>query len=246
MSAKKNLGVERATEPAIKGEVVITKAPAKAADSSIKAKPPSPVRPNLRRGLVTIYAYKLAEAPPSAVAFSGCMVRFLGWSPSKANPELIWGIHGTASLRDSTAYADVDAQFRGLRTFRLALNYRLPKLTGVKNAVTAEISKETGFLHCMRLSSAYRGGLQKRMIKWLQEDRDPDAARLARAKFVDLLKQRPMLIHRLMAEDTFLNMVIHPVLLNGGVTLTVGTVRNLPELIDGVNAGVHTGISARV
>lgn len=253
MSKKKKVD-EKPAKPAVTrgrqagGGLAAKKAPVKSEKPTVAAAPPSPLssRPNFGRGLVTIYTYKLAEAPPERVAFSRCMVRFLGFTPAKANPELIWGIHGNASLRSAQAYAGIDAQFRGLRTFRLELNYKLPKVTGLRASVTDEIAKETGYLHCMRLSAAYKGSLRKRMVGWLQADRDPDVARLARAKFEDLIEQRPMLIHRLMAEDTFLNMVIHPVLLNGGVSLSVGTVRNRPELIDGVNAGVHTEIEVTV
>jgi hypothetical protein len=203
-------------------------------------------RRSAARGLVELHTYKLAETVPERAEFSRCMVRIVGFDQAQASPDLIWGVHGTTSQRAAQEYARSDAQFRRLQTFRLEISYRVPKLTGLRNSVDEQIAQELGYLHCTRIAATYRAALRVRMLDWLKDAKDPEYTRLATLKFDKLIMHRPMLIHRLMAEDSFLNIVIHPVFLNGGVTLSIATVRNDPELIQRVSAGVHEEIKVTV
>ena len=207
---------------------------------------PVPGRPSRSRELIYVYNYKLTDEIPTRIEFSRCMVRFLGFNQAKANPDLIWGVQGTTSLRDADRVAAADASFRRQRIFQLELAYRIPDLYSMESSISEESARRLGYLHCTRATIGYRNDLRIRMHGWLHADKDPDFASLVSLDFDDLIKQRPMLIHRLMAEDTFLNLVVHPVLLSGGVMLRIATVRNKPELIERVTTRFHEEIQTLV
>jgi hypothetical protein len=203
-------------------------------------------RPSRSRELIYIYNYKLTDDTPKRIEFSRCMVRFLGFNRAKANPDLLWGVQGTTSLRDADRFAAADASFRQQRIFQLELAYRIPDLYTIESSISEESARRLGYLHCTRATIGYRNDLRIRMHAWLHADKDPDYATLVSLDFDDLVKQRPMLIHRLMTEDTFLSLVVHPVLLSGGVMLRVATVRNKPERIERVSTRFHESIQTLV
>lgn len=203
-------------------------------------------RPSRARDLVFVFNYKLTDVPPASIEYSRCMVRFQGFNPVKANPDLLWGVQGTTSLRDADRYAASDAAFRKLRIFQLELAYRIPNLTAMETSISEEAARRFGYLHYSRLTSGYKETLRKRMNQWVFEDKDPEYTRLQALAFEELIRQRPMLIHRLMSEDTFLNLVVHPVLLNGGVSMRIATVRRKPEFIDRISVRFHEEIATTI
>lgn len=212
---------------------------------------PVPVTPSagLRssaRDLIYARNYRLVEGVPERIQFSRCMVRFLNFEMAKANPDLIWGVQGTTSNRDAERYAAADADFRKLRIYQVDLAYRVPGFQSQESSVTAETAERLGYFHCSRIAAGYRKSLRERMIAWLALDKDPEYGMLASMDFDELIMNRPMLIHRLMAETPSLNVVVHPVYLNGGVTLRIATMRNKPEFIENVFTRFHDEIQTTV
>lgn len=219
---------------------------APAAPERNAAPEPIPGRPSRARELIYVYNYKLTEDIPKRIEFSRSMVRFLGFNPAKASPDLLWGVQGTTSLRDADRFAAADASFRRLRIFQLELAYRIPDLYTMGTSISEETARRLGYLHCTRATIGYRSDLRIRMHSWLHADKDPEFSTLVGLDFDDLIKKRPMLIHRLMTEDPLINLVVHPVLLSGGVTLRIATLRNKPELIERVTTRFHEEIQTVV
>jgi hypothetical protein len=198
------------------------------------------------RELIYLRNYKLTEALPTVIEFSACMVRFQGLVLPKINPDLLWGVQGTTSIRDADGFATADAQFRKLRIYQVDMAYRIPGLPTQETSISEEAAARLGYLHTSRATTTYKRALREQMNKWLHADKDPEFSTLAGYEFDELILARPMLIHRLMEEDKRLNVVVHMVALNGGVTLRIATVRKKPEFIEKVYTRFHADIKTTI
>lgn len=198
------------------------------------------------KDLISIRTYVIPETVPTEIVFSQHMMRFVGLKLFSAGPDLIWGVQGTTSLNSADAYASLDAQHLKRKLYQVELSYRLHGLPPAGTSVTEEFANSAGYLHCSRLTSAFRKSLKDRMLTWLAEDEDAEIDELAALDFEELTKHRPMMIHRLMKESPHINTVIHSVFLTGGVSLRIATLRNIPENIVRVGTRFHEEIKTTV
>jgi hypothetical protein len=187
-----------------------------------------------RGRVIPIRTYVLKDQTPGTIQFSRHMLRFVGLKPFEAGIDLLWGVQGTASLNKADGFASRDAAHLQRRVFQVELLYRPAAMPLAGASVTEEFAREFGYLHLARLSGKFRKSLRNRVFSWLEAAEDAGLSELADLELEDLVKQRPMLIHRLMAEDTHLSAVIHPVFLPGNVLLRIATVRNTPDKIERV------------
>lgn len=196
--------------------------------------------------MIPIRTYVLSATIPTEIQFSRHMLRFSGLKPFFAAPDLIWGVQGTTSLNSADAFASRDAAHMDRRVYQVELNYRLTGLPPAGSSVTEEFAKSCGYIHCSRMAAAFRKVLKERMLTWISEAQDTGLDELKGLEFEELVKVRPMLIHRLMDEDRFLKAMVHPVYLPGGVTLRIATVRNIPENIVSVHTRFYEEIKTTV
>lgn len=207
----------------------------------------SPVKGrSLSKDQISIRGYVLLEAVPTEISFSKHMVRFEGLKLFSAGPDLVWGVQGTTSVNSADAFASRDAQFLKRRLYQVELVYKLNGLPPAGTSVTEEFAKSAGYLHFSRLTSAYRATLKMSMLAWLKEERDPQIKVLAKMDFEEMVQSRPMMVHRLMAESPHINTIIHSVILSGGATLRIATVRNKPENIVRVYTRFHKEIETTI
>lgn len=200
----------------------------------------------LSKDLISIRTYVLPEHVPTEISFSKHMLRFEGLKLFSAGQDLIWGVQGTTSLNSADAFASRDAQFLKRRVYQVEMLYKLNGLPPAGTSVTEEFAKSAGYLHFSRLTSAYRTTLKERMLGWLRAERDPQIDELAAMDFEEMVKSRPMMVHKLMAESPHINTVIHSVILTGGVSLRIATVRNKPKNIVRVYTRFHEEIATTV
>lgn len=198
------------------------------------------------KDMIPLRAYAIPESIPEKVRFSAHPIKFLGYKPFAAAPDLVWGVHGTASLNSADAFASRDAQHLKRRLYQIELLYRLDGIPPAGTSVTEAFAQSAGYLHMSRITSAYRDKLKTRMIGWLQAEEDPELEELSDLPFEEMLKSRPMFVHALMTEDQHLKAVIHPVKLAGGVSLRIATVRNLKSHIVRVYTRFHEEIETVV
>lgn len=194
------------------------------------------------KDIVPLRTYVIVDKTPASIQFSRHMLRFLGLKPFETGADLLWGVQGTASLNKADSFASRDAAHLNRRVIQVEILYRLNGLPAAGSQVTEEYANEFGYMHLSRLASSFRKSTQERMIAWLTEAGDVGIKELMDLELEDLVRQRPMLIHRLMAVDKHLHVLIHPVLLPGNVSLRIATVRNIPEKIDHVQARVYQDI----
>lgn len=200
----------------------------------------------ITKNMISIRTYVLPETVPKSVSFSKHMLRFVGLKPFSAGPDLIWGVQGTTSLNSADAFASRDAQHLGRRLYQVELMYKPKGLPPAGTSVTEAFAKVSGYLHFARLTSDYRHSLRERMLAWLKNEEDPEFKLLSEMDFEEIVKLRPMMVHKLMAVDTHIDTVIHSVMLTGGVSLRIATVRNKPENVVKVFTRFHAEIVTTV
>lgn len=198
------------------------------------------------KDIIPLRTYVIVEKAPVAIQFSRHMLRFSGLKPFETGADLLWGVQGTASLNKADSYASRDAALANRRVIQVEILYRVSGLPPAGSQVTEEYSKEFGYMHLSRLSSSFRKATQERMIAWLTSAEDLGIKELEDLDLEDLIRQRPMLIHRLMAEDQHISVLVHPVLLPGNVSLRIATVRNDPKKIDRVYARFYQDIRVTI
>lgn len=194
------------------------------------------------KDMIPLRTYAIPPTAPESFTFSNHMLKFTGFKPFSAAPDLLWGVHGTTSLNSADAYASRDAQHLQRRLYQIELLYRLDGLPPAGKSVTEEFAKTAGYLHFSRITSAFREKLRGRLLDWLSDMQDPNLQELATLDFEHLVKMRPMFVHYMMSQEQSLNAVIHPVFVSGGVTLRIATVRNLPSNIVRVYTRFHEEI----
>lgn len=195
---------------------------------------------------IAIRTYSIPEKLPEKLVFSNHLMRFEGLRPFEVNKDLIWGVQGTTALNRADAFASMDAQFKGRRVYQIELSYRLQGQPLAGTSVSEEFTKSSGYLHFSRLTSVFRKKIREQMMEWLVAEKDPQVDTLAGYDLEELTEQRPMLVHRLMKEQAYLNTVIHSVVLAGGATLRVATLRNLPANIVRVQTRFYENIETTV
>lgn len=194
------------------------------------------------KDIIPLRTYVIVEKAPQTIQFSRHMLRFSGLKPFETGADLLWGVQGTASLNKADSFASRDAAVVNRRVIQVEILYRVNGLPTAGSQVTEEYAKEFGYMHLSRLSSSFRKITHERMVNWLTSDEDLGVKDLADLDLEDLVRQRPMLIHRLMAEDQHLSVLVHPVLLPGNVSLRIATVRNVPQKIERVYARFYQDI----
>jgi hypothetical protein len=199
------------------------------------------------KDIISIRTYHLADTIPTALQFSKYPLKFEGFLPFAAAPDLLWGVQGTTSLGQADSFASQEAgKLGGKKVFHIDLLYRLKAGSSTALSTTHESAIESGYLHFTRISKDYRTSLQKDMLEWLDAAHDRDIDALKAMDFEDMIICRPMLIHQLMTMQRHINIVIHSVNLNGGVALKIGVVRNTPAGVVRAETRYHEEIVTTV
>lgn len=196
------------------------------------------------KSLVPIRTYVLSSVKPAKIQFSRHMLKFDGLESMLAGVDLLWGVQGTSAVNLADALAMRDAQTLQRRVFQVDLVYKLKTPLVFGMPITEELTMNSGYLHFSRLSSAYRKQLHDLVLGWLSNDQDPQIDALSKLDFDSLFKKRPMLVHRMMAQMRYINAVVHPVTLNGGVSLRIATVRNVAGSIASIGTRFYDDIVA--
>ena len=201
---------------------------------------------SLSKNTLAIRTYAIPATVPESLCFSNHLMRFQGLKLFSVNKDLIWGVQGTTALNRADSYASMDAQHKARRVYQIELSYKLQGQPLAGTSVTEEFAKAAGYLHFSRLTSAYRKLLRDQMMGWIVEENDPETDILSDYDLEDLAKARPMLVHKLMSIEKYINIVIHTVALSGGASLRVATVRNIPKNIVRVQTRFHETIATTV
>jgi hypothetical protein len=195
---------------------------------------------------IFLRTYALTEQPPTELYFSRHMLRFTGLKLFESQPDLVWGVHGTSSTNNADAFSSRDAQHLGRKLYQIDLMYKLQNPSSPGASVTQESVDNTGYMHISRLAKAYATKLKEMVIGWLEALDDPELPALKGMDFEELIRHRPMMVHKLMGDHAYIDCIIHTVFLAGGVRLRIGTVRNKPANILAVLTRFHDEIQTRV
>lgn len=193
---------------------------------------------------VSLRTYALPKGVPPSLKFSAHTPKFLGLDPAKINPYLLWGVNGTASLNSSDSFASRDAQRLGRRLYQIELNYQLDGMPAP--GATLQKSENYEYLHLSRITSEFRESLRENLLQWLYLIDDPRRYELIDLELDELVKMRPMFVHYLFEKQKQLKIFVHPVLLPGGVSLRIATVRNIPSQISRVFTRYHGEVETSV
>lgn len=205
--------------------------------------PPSRGRA-MHKNLLPFRTYVLLEKSPQVIQFRKHLLRFEGYRAAETAPNVIWGVYGTSSLNAADVYATRDATGAGKKVFQCEVVYRLSETASATQTFNEEHSRATGTLLMSRITLSFRKTLLERMHNWLQSDTQFNT--LKDMDLLTLVKTRPMLIHRLLIEDPDFNIIIHPVFLNGGVTLRIATARIDPSKTERVFTRFHNDVVTTV
>lgn len=179
---------------------------------------------------VKIRTYVLTKEIPSEIHFSRNLAKFSGIQDSFLNPDLIWGIYGTSSLNSANTYASMDARRLKSKMYQVDLHMKISMHPPTTRVINRENATQSGFFHFERLDVNFRNEILEQMIGYCAEmdGVSEESLRIqypASSMLIDLLRDKPMLVHRFMAENPSARACIHSVRLGGGFTLKVGTVR---------------------
>lgn len=179
---------------------------------------------------VKIRTYVLTKEIPTEIRYSLNLARFTGMNDSLVNPDLIWGIYGTSSLNSANSYASMDARRLKRKMYQVDLHVPIRMHPPTTRVINRENATESGFFHFERLDMSFRNELLDQMIGYCSEMENVSEESLriqypVSSMLNDLLRDKPMLIHRFMAENPNARVCIHSVRLGGGLTLKLGTVR---------------------
>lgn len=192
-----------------------------------------------------VRTYALCSAPPSELYFSKHLPNYLGLDRKSVNSDLIWGVYGTNAMNSADAYASMDAQHTKRNLYQIDLYYKVLIGSGKNTVITEEMAQAGAHYNLDRLEVNFRGKLFKRLCGYLSnKDRAPYLATGSGKSLHDLLRDHPMLIHRFMAEEPSCNALTHTVLINGGISLRMATLRKVPANIDRVHVRYHDEIQA--
>lgn len=194
------------------------------------------------KNATVIRTYALLAEPPTQLSYSAHPIKFLGYSPFKANPDLVWGVHGTASHSMANTFASLDAKHSHKRLYQIDLLYRVAHEEGTDpESETMSAGLDDGldhkspivevpdFIHFTRLLLPARDLVHKQLLACIDPSDEDDMEEVVKWDFDELLRQRPMLVHELMRRHTEYNIFVHPVKLNGGATLRIATARRTPN-----------------
>ncbi|MES2977733.1 MAG: hypothetical protein V4731_04860 [Pseudomonadota bacterium] len=180
-------------------------------------------------GQVIVATFALHAVKPAQIVFSEHMPRFEGRRPFDVNPDLVWGVFGTDSINRAAHYASMDASHLKRRLYHLDLIYSAPQVPSAGAVLTKELTQSTGYVNFPRLEAGFREALRSTFLGWLEDAKDPDLAGLSRENIESLLRERPMLVHRFMAENPEYRVALHSVRISGGIKLRMATLRRDPQ-----------------
>jgi len=181
------------------------------------------------RTALMVRTYALAKQVPQQLQFDSFLLRYKGFDARRSNPGVIWGVFGTDSLSRANVYASKDAERGGRRLYMMDLWYKIERKPGGVQC-TAEDIRATGFMNIQRLDADYRSYLLSLFFQRLEEECDPELEKLQMERSIEeLVAQRPMLIHWLMKNCSWIHAVQHPVYIAQGVMLRIMTLRRDPK-----------------
>ena len=190
-------------------------------------------------GLLLARTYVIPVEKPREVFFSEHLPNFDGYKPFEVNPDLIWGVFGTDSLNRCDAYASMDAQHMKRELYQVDLYYNVKNIPASNASISKEVSLASGYIYLARLESSFRNELHEIFKRWLTDAKDPDIGALRIMTVEDLIKARPMLVHRYMKENPDINVFLHSVKISGGVSIRLCTMRKLPDRIEQIAVRYH-------
>lgn len=177
-----------------------------------------------------ICTYAITKEVPSEIKFSDNLPRFSGMNELFVNPDLIWGFYGTRAIKSANTHASHDAKRlkSNLYPVDFYMKVNINQLTS--QIINRETAINSGFFNFERLKLNYKRSIFDEMIGYCVQ-MDGVSEESLRVKYPvstslnDLLRDKPMLVHRLMAENSWMKMCIHFVRIDGGNALRIGTVR---------------------
>lgn len=183
--------------------------------------------------------YVLSVQVPESVIYSEHMPRFNGYEPFSSNPDLAWGVQGTNAIASADSYASMDARHLKRKLFLVDLYYQIENMPSASSVISEESAMTSGYFHFDRLEVNFRAKLFKQFLGYLPEDVREEYKSLT---IQDLLRDKPMLVHRFMKDVPECNACLHSVRISGGVMLRIGTVRKDPRFIQRVLVRYHEGV----
>lgn len=177
-----------------------------------------------------ICTYAITKDVPSEIKFSDNLPRFIGLNELLVNPDLIWGIYGTLSIKSANTYASIDANNLKKKMYPVDFYMKINIDQLTSQIISRETAINSGLFHFDRLEVDYKRSILDEMIGYCAQMYGVTEQSLrvqypVSTSLSDLLRDKPMLVHRFMAENPCAKMCIQFVRLSGGLSLRIGTVR---------------------